>query len=49
MSEKKYLHPDGIDRLRAAVVGQAVKDYLDLCRVKQYGFHRFPRIEINVF
>ncbi len=33
MSEEKYLHPDGIDRLRAAVVGQAVKDYLDLCRV----------------
>ena len=33
MTERKYLHPDGIDRLRTAVVGQAVKDYLDLCRV----------------
>ena len=34
MTERKPLHPEGIDRLRAAVVGQAVKDYLDLCRVK---------------
>lgn len=34
MTERKPLHPEGIDRLRAAVVGQAVKDCLDLCRVK---------------
>lgn len=34
MTERNPLHPEGIDRLRAAVVGQAVKDYLDLCRVK---------------
>lgn len=33
MRERKDLNPIGIDLLRAAVVGQAAKDYLDLCRV----------------
>jgi len=35
MAERKPLHPEGIDNLRAAVLGRAIADYMDLCRCRR--------------